>query len=479
MAELTFNEARRRHALLMRIEGVCADMEPTWAEWGALGERARLEREALEAARVVLPELQVEGYYVAPDGDDATGDGSLGTPWRTLTFATAQLGPGDILNVREGVYAEAPALNEMTAANGTAERPITVRAHDGEEAVIVPPNGAGWVELLQLQRDHWRFEWLVFDGQGDGRVWRGIELVGANHCTLSSCTVRDINAEAQSIGIYVRSTADLTASGNTIKGCGAHDVGAEGIYIYTNRASELGGRDPLAVDGNQIIGCKAYRCGYDGIQVRGNHPTVKPTDTRVQGCESYANGTASGDIGGMQIHGTGTVVDGCYIHDNLGYYGGIYGGGDNVTIKNCRICNNAGSLAFNVAGITAHRGTNWLICHNTVHDNNQAEVASKGIRLFDTDGCEVLNNIVWGEDSQCSLSGTNTNHTISDNDFWGWADTPGTNRANDDPLLSDEDRMTAESPCRGAGVYLADVQTDIDGHERGDRPDLGCSEYVP
>ncbi len=66
-------------------------------------------------------------FYVAPDGDDANPGTSERQPFGTLAKATADLQPGDTLYVMAGKW-----LKPLVVSNsGTAEAPITVRAHAG------------------------------------------------------------------------------------------------------------------------------------------------------------------------------------------------------------------------------------------------------------------------------------------------------------------------------------------------------------
>lgn len=43
-------------------------------------------------------------FYVATDGNDATGDGSMAQPWRTITFALDNVSDGSTILVRPGLY---------------------------------------------------------------------------------------------------------------------------------------------------------------------------------------------------------------------------------------------------------------------------------------------------------------------------------------------------------------------------------------
>lgn len=69
--------------------------------------------------------------YVSTTGSDSS-NGSLATPWRTITFATSKLLPGDTLYVRGGTYSGRATVS----ISGTPAAPITIRAYPGETPVF-------------------------------------------------------------------------------------------------------------------------------------------------------------------------------------------------------------------------------------------------------------------------------------------------------------------------------------------------------
>lgn len=73
-----------------------------------------------------------ENLYVSVTGDDLTGDGSIGAPWRTIQHAAYQTQPGDIVEIREGTYRESIRLKQ----SGEWSNPITFRNYNGEAVTI-------------------------------------------------------------------------------------------------------------------------------------------------------------------------------------------------------------------------------------------------------------------------------------------------------------------------------------------------------
>ncbi len=71
-------------------------------------------------------------YYVDGSKGQDQAPGTREAPWQTLAHACAKLKPGDTLLLRGGVYHEHIEISPQ----GTAEKPITIRSHPGEVAIL-------------------------------------------------------------------------------------------------------------------------------------------------------------------------------------------------------------------------------------------------------------------------------------------------------------------------------------------------------
>jgi parallel beta-helix repeat protein len=135
-------EEKANAALLAEAQAV-ADREAA---------RRALERKPIGASKWVRPEAKpvpmtkpldpppVTGktYYVATNGDDKSGDGAQGKPWRSTQFGMNQLQPGDCLYIRGGEYHE----NMLTFAHsGKPDAYITVAGYPGEQAKVINSGG--------------------------------------------------------------------------------------------------------------------------------------------------------------------------------------------------------------------------------------------------------------------------------------------------------------------------------------------------
>lgn len=84
-------------------------------------------------------------YYCAPNGDNSTGDGSIGNPWYDLRGAQGSIQPGDVVYFRGGDYTRIPkkynsnySLNSLTI-DGTAADPIVISNYPGEQVNYSAP----------------------------------------------------------------------------------------------------------------------------------------------------------------------------------------------------------------------------------------------------------------------------------------------------------------------------------------------------
>lgn len=141
---------------------------------------------------------EVGSIYVAPNGDDFNGTGSLHAPLRTLTTASERSQPGDKIFARPGEYEPF-----TVAVSGSAGQPIIYTTLPGEErqAVIsgvAAGNRRGGIEIRA--KDHIEIRNLVIEDMArDGIFIEGTEgEVHGNHVIAGNLTRRTGNA-----GIFV------------------------------------------------------------------------------------------------------------------------------------------------------------------------------------------------------------------------------------------------------------------------------------
>jgi hypothetical protein len=88
-------------------------------------------------------------YYIAPTGNDTTGSGTIGSPWRTIQKFLTVAQPGNLLYVRGGTY-QGTDIGGIVTSNkkGTQSAWITIRAYPGEVPIFAgggtTPNNFFW-----------------------------------------------------------------------------------------------------------------------------------------------------------------------------------------------------------------------------------------------------------------------------------------------------------------------------------------------
>ena len=81
--------------------------------------------------------LQGDGYYVASNGSDATGDGSASNPWATITYALDHVSDGSTILVQPGTYTGRVRLRGefMEGVNVRSEVPYQARLRNSSTVV--------------------------------------------------------------------------------------------------------------------------------------------------------------------------------------------------------------------------------------------------------------------------------------------------------------------------------------------------------
>ncbi len=70
-------------------------------------------------------------WFVATNGNDSTGDGTISNPYATPQTAFTQTQPGDTVQIRSGTYTGGITVWGGGYKSGAPGSPITVRAYDG------------------------------------------------------------------------------------------------------------------------------------------------------------------------------------------------------------------------------------------------------------------------------------------------------------------------------------------------------------
>lgn len=186
-------------------------------------------------------------YYISPEGNDATGDGSEANPWYNIAVAYAAATAGDHIVCKGGTYkiskygSDGKLVVRMNKKN-TADQPIVIRCADGEKPVF-------------------DFEQMLLDFNGDrSKVkgdMRGIMLTGDYHIIF---------------GIHIKHAGDngmkVEGSHNRIERCEFSYNLDTGLQLgFGHHFSDTGfgsSNDGSYCSYNDIIDCDSHHnCDYD------------------------------------------------------------------------------------------------------------------------------------------------------------------------------------------------------------------------
>ena len=128
-----------------------------------------------------------EIFYIHPQGNDLSGNGSLAKPWRSLHYATGVVkNEGDIIHVMKGVYVESASciLAEGVSIEG-----------EGEESIIKSSDKSDWTPIISATsaegtNGNQHISGLTLDGQNLSSFW-AIRVAGRSNVSIYNCTIID------------------------------------------------------------------------------------------------------------------------------------------------------------------------------------------------------------------------------------------------------------------------------------------------
>jgi parallel beta-helix repeat protein len=441
----------------------------------------------------------VTTIYVSTAGNDATGDGSIGNPFRTvghvLTFAL----PGD-----EIVLRGAPALadNRYTESIRIREPDITVRSQDGEWAIVECPVDDESIGAC-----------IYFDVDSSGGRLQRLEVIGGYYYGIMFGTRWDWGDPENRSG----------ASNILVEDVKVHDTGNAAIKITP-------GCDDITVRRAELYntGLILNPGSAEGIDnVNGDRMTVQ---------DSYIHDTA-----GTGLYFKGGAID-CLVErtriERTGG-GGLYAGFDtspeyfDLTVNPDYYESIRGVVRNNIisdtqyAGIGLFAAKDATIQNNTLVNTAQAGHAPLyfGLTYQDwepeagrppSDNPMLRNNLIYqpgGLPAECvfirysdDLGGLSALNGMPEMDydlyFRGGGDCAFTDRRPDsylehgtfaewqghiggeahsltsDPRLTTDWHLLAGSPAINAGTTAGALAEDFDRQPRDVVPDIGADEYA-
>ena len=210
-------------------------------------------------------------YYLSPSGSDASGNGTLASPWFTLNKAWTAVKAGDIVYMKGGNYLY-PTGQKLHNKSGSAGNMIKVWAMPGEQPVIAPAagyNGTRGIDVLGNFIHIKGLEIKDFAQRTSTALYYGIVAENSNSNIYEQLSVHD-NGFGLSIGSdsgdnlvlnsdFYRNSDPLSSFGRNVPW-----GGSDGITIRTSNLSKT----------NTIRGCRMWWNSDDGVDLFENHGLI-------------------------------------------------------------------------------------------------------------------------------------------------------------------------------------------------------------
>jgi hypothetical protein len=248
--------------------------------------------------------------FVAPEGSDRTGDGSIGRPFGSIRHAHDLSHPGDIVYVRGGTY-RLEAGMRLDGPGGTSAVPVEVLGYNGEVPILdgtAMPQTLGDREggvALWIATSHTVFRGISIRSAAAG----GIVVTGSGNILENISTSENGRA----------STWDGT--GLRVKGAAANNRFIK-VDSFLNR-DWLGGGDDAdgfafhsTGAGNFFQECRAWRNSDDGFDFFNASNNSQQGVATVLSSQAWENGYAAdgraplGDGRGFKMAGSRTLSKG-------------------------------------------------------------------------------------------------------------------------------------------------------------------------
>lgn len=333
-------------------------------------------------------------FYVAPNGNDSTGDGSSSRPWKTLGRACSQVTTsGNTIFVNAGTYTETAQSILAVGVNieGPAAYPPTaIVTGTGQDPLVMVGTDAAYSDGQNQEIRYVEF-------LGSGYSGSAVRVLKRHRVKIHHCHFHKFNKAVRIAGM---------------SSTGPPATYVSGIEVYNSDLSDNGGGLSQVWGGEPCIifagttGAKIYNCNIDntgrdrcisqenegynkGLKIYNN--TLRagrnqgPTHWRfaiemwnmMDECEIYSN-TIVGEVNHDTISYSGSAMYGMSIHDNTMYGPSSSPPGDNwsraisfdgncngVRIYNNYIYNQDGGIHLWLASVTMQ---NFTISNNVFYN---------------------------------------------------------------------------------------------------------------
>jgi len=462
---------------------------------------------------VSLACLSQNNLFVATNGSNTNGDGSITNPYETIKYASDQSMPGDTIFVREGTYQNSDYNDgdiwtgspvARIIANGAADNYITFQPYQSEEVII---KFDGIYGFLIQNASYIKIIGFIFEGIADEITQQEAEDAWGFYKDNTG-VVHDLEAE---MGIDI---TDSSIIGTSIDKPTTANVTKP--ILYNGRALVANKSHHIELLENTVrnvpsAAIRAQQCDYVTIARNTIYNNTYST-TQGVGAITISEATVrpAGDtFTGIKIIISENIVYGnenrliswnpnkTFIHFEIDEGTGIFltRNNDTYTHGKTLIANNI-SYKNGASGIVCHFTDDVIIEHNTVFDNGVTNHGFPGgIGVNTSDDVKILSNISYAKSNKWALgvlASPVTNLVIDANIVFNNSGTENAVRGSStnpltsgwtetNPLFVNETnhdfKLMATSPAIDNASSQSNQASDYFGNSRDTNPDIGAIEY--
>ena len=198
-----------------------------------------------------------ETYYVDTNGNDSTGNGRIGTPWKTVALALSYAKTGDTISVNNGIYPEKQlivpaAVNIISTSKDNKKVKLKPFAPLGITPFIllstITPGSSGNQTISHIDID------------GANIAGKAIRVQNRNNVRIHNCYIHDFSVSSSYYNtIEVMSTLPKMSQGGDWWSYWPADPQAPGVDNNINKLWPTGPVENFEFDNNNIVSTKGLR----------------------------------------------------------------------------------------------------------------------------------------------------------------------------------------------------------------------------
>jgi hypothetical protein len=346
-------------------------------------------------------------YYLSPNGNDSTGDGSINNPWLTLRKAYLAVKAGDTIYMRGGDYNYTTEQVLYNGQNGSANNYIKIWNYPGENPHIkfnVPETAKDYHAGIVFKGNYFWFKGIEISGFTQLPSSAGVNS-GFRMYEGSYNIFENLNIHHNGQGMTLSGSNSTVMNENLVKNSDFHHNYDPYSPIPGGNGGGLSMGNCTGGISNKIVGSRFYWNSDNGVDTW-RHEGFVEIDNSWSFNNGYKPGINEGDLDQFIPTGNGVGF-------KLGTQNTDHGNATLRIIKNSVAYNNGGDAG---SGFDQNGLKSAIEAYNNIaYKNALTSDWGSGFRMDDVPYSHILkNNISYQNRNQISL----TTQTIHNHNSW-------------------------------------------------------------